>query len=94
MRHARAPHVLTHTRHATPGLYPRPQACAKGVKIGKILIQREGDTGPCRIIYEKVPLDIDRRYVLLLDPILASGAHTQSVNAKRKHVQCSLARAC
>jgi uridine kinase len=29
------------------------RACAKGVKIGKILIQREGDTGPCRIIYEK-----------------------------------------
>ena len=49
------------------------RACAKGVKIGKILIQREGDTGPCRIIYEKVPLDIACRYVLLLDPILASG---------------------
>jgi uridine kinase len=87
--------------HAPPPLTPpcRPaQACAKGVKIGKILIQREGDTGPCRIIYEKarthptcapappprtpalrsrarpqVPLDISRRYVLLLDPILASG---------------------
>ncbi len=49
------------------------RACCKSVKIGKILIQREGDTGPCRIIYEKVPLDISQRYVLLLDPILASG---------------------
>ena len=44
------------------------RACCKGVKIGKILIQREGDTGPCRIIYEKLPLDISTRYVLLLDP--------------------------
>jgi uridine kinase len=51
------------------------RACAKGVKIGKILIKRRGDDGEdsCRIIYEKLPLDIDRRYVLLLDPILASG---------------------
>lgn len=48
------------------------RACCKGVKIGKILIQREGEGGP-RIIYEKLPLDIARRYVLLLDPILASG---------------------
>jgi uridine kinase len=50
------------------------RACCKGVKIGKILIRRERDTGPCRILYEKLPLDISRRYVLLLDPILASGA--------------------
>ena len=50
------------------------RACCKGVKIGKILIQRERDTGPCRIMYEKLPLDISRRYVLLLDPILASGS--------------------
>lgn len=48
------------------------RACCKGVKIGKILIQREGEGGP-RIIYEKLPGDIARRYVLLLDPILASG---------------------
>ena len=50
------------------------RACCKGVKIGKILIRRERDMGPCRIMYEKLPLDISRRYVLLLDPILASGA--------------------
>jgi len=55
------------------------RACCKGVKIGKILIRRrgedgeEGATSPCRIIYEKLPPDISRRYVLLLDPILASG---------------------
>lgn len=49
------------------------RACCKGVKIGKILISRDGDTGPCNIVYEKLPLDISQRYVLLLDPILASG---------------------
>lgn len=55
------------------------RACCKGVKIGKILIRRRGEEGaeedsaPCKIIYEKLPLDISRRFVLLLDPILASG---------------------
>ena len=56
------------------------RACCKGVKIGKILIRRRGEEGAaasdedgCKIIYEKLPLDISRRYVLLLDPILASG---------------------
>ena len=54
------------------------RACCKGVKIGKILIRRRGEegaaaTGPCQIIYEKLPLDISRRFVLLLDPVLSSG---------------------
>ena len=49
------------------------RACCKGIKLGKILIKRDTATGPCRIIYEKMPSDIHSRYVLLLDPILASG---------------------
>ncbi|KAH6801593.1 uridine like 4 [Perilla frutescens var. frutescens] len=47
-------------------------ACCKGIKIGKILIHREGDNGP-QLIYEKLPQDISDRHVLLLDPILGTG---------------------
>ncbi|XAR56825.1 Uracil phosphoribosyltransferase [Bertholletia excelsa] len=48
------------------------RACCKGIKIGKILIHREGDNGQ-QLIYEKLPTDISDRNVLLLDPILGTG---------------------
>uniref|UniRef100_A0A2N9GYZ0 uridine/cytidine kinase n=1 Tax=Fagus sylvatica TaxID=28930 RepID=A0A2N9GYZ0_FAGSY len=48
------------------------RACCKGIKIGKILIHREGDNGQ-QLIYEKLPMDISERHVLLLDPILGTG---------------------
>ncbi|KAK3007287.1 hypothetical protein RJ639_015746, partial [Escallonia herrerae] len=48
------------------------RACCKGIKIGKILIHREGDNGQ-QLIYEKLPTDISDRHVLLLDPILGTG---------------------
>ncbi|XP_065861610.1 uridine kinase-like protein 3 [Euphorbia lathyris] len=48
------------------------RACCKGIKIGKILIHREGDNGK-QLIYEKLPQDISKRHVLLLDPILGTG---------------------
>ncbi|XP_019183125.1 PREDICTED: uridine kinase-like protein 4 [Ipomoea nil] len=48
------------------------RACCKGIKIGKILIHREGDNGQ-HLIYEKLPHDIAERQVLLLDPILGTG---------------------
>eukprot|EP00850_Spirogloea_muscicola_P021314 SM000244S08549 [mRNA] locus=s244:2006:7033:- [translate_table: standard] len=48
------------------------RACCKGIRIGKILIHREGDNGK-QLIYEKLPKDIAERHVLLLDPILATG---------------------
>ncbi|XP_052207133.1 uridine kinase-like protein 3 isoform X2 [Diospyros lotus] len=48
------------------------RACCKGIKIGKILIHREGDNGQ-QLIYEKLPEDISQRHVLLLDPILGTG---------------------
>ncbi|KAJ1390365.1 Uridine kinase-like, partial [Sesbania bispinosa] len=47
------------------------RACCKGIKIGKILIHREGDNGQ-QLIYEKLPKDISDRHVLLLDPILGT----------------------
>ncbi|RVW67141.1 Fructose-bisphosphate aldolase, cytoplasmic isozyme 1 [Vitis vinifera] len=48
------------------------RACCKGIKIGKILIHREGDNGQ-QLIYEKLPKDISDRHVLLLDPVLGTG---------------------
>lgn len=48
------------------------RACCKGIKIGKILIHREGDNGQ-QLIYQNLPKDISNRHVLLLDPILGTG---------------------
>ncbi|KAG6741610.1 hypothetical protein POTOM_054884 [Populus tomentosa] len=48
------------------------RACCKGIKIGKLLIHRDGDNGK-QLIYEKLPKDISERHVLLLDPVLATG---------------------
>ncbi|XP_076885132.1 uridine kinase-like protein 5 [Bidens hawaiensis] len=47
------------------------RACCKGIKIGKVLIQQEGNGR--QLVYEKLPKDIASRQVLLLDPVLASG---------------------
>ncbi|KAK1272329.1 hypothetical protein QJS04_geneDACA012653 [Acorus gramineus] len=49
------------------------RACCKGIKIGKILIHRDGDNGKQQLIYEKLPSDISERHVLLLDPVLGTG---------------------
>ncbi|KAL9454356.1 hypothetical protein AB3S75_009862 [Citrus x aurantiifolia] len=48
------------------------RAWCKGIKIGKILIHRDGYNGK-QLIYEKLPNDISERQVLLLDPVLATG---------------------
>ncbi|CAI5463292.1 unnamed protein product, partial [Closterium sp. Yama58-4] len=53
------------------------RACVKGIRLGKILIHREGDDGK-EVIYEKLPSDIASRHVLLLDPILACGPRGHS----------------
>ncbi|KKY29215.1 putative uracil phosphoribosyltransferase [Phaeomoniella chlamydospora] len=47
--------------------------CCRSVRIGKILIQRDEDTSQPRLFYEKLPTDISDRWVLLLDPMLATG---------------------
>lgn len=56
------------------------RACCKGCRIGKILIHRHGDVlndegSPLtrRTVYERLPPDISRRHVLLMDPVLATG---------------------
>ncbi|GIL75287.1 hypothetical protein Vretifemale_5110 [Volvox reticuliferus] len=48
------------------------RACCKGIKIGKILVHRHVDNN--EVIYEKLPADIADRHVLLLDPLLSTGA--------------------
>ncbi|TNY18258.1 uracil phosphoribosyltransferase-domain-containing protein [Rhodotorula diobovata] len=47
--------------------------CCRAVRIGKILIQRDEETALAKLFYAKLPEDIAERYVLLLDPMLATG---------------------
>lgn len=47
--------------------------CARSVRIGKILIQRDEETAQPKLFYDKLPEDIHERYVFLLDPMLATG---------------------
>jgi uracil phosphoribosyltransferase len=47
--------------------------CCRSVRIGKILIQRDEETSKPRLFYDKLPADIGNRWVLLLDPMLATG---------------------
>lgn len=52
------------------------RACCKGIKIGKILVHRVGDRvveQERELVYERLPVDIADRYVLLMDPILGTG---------------------
>ncbi|KAH0522098.1 hypothetical protein TsFJ059_006004 [Trichoderma semiorbis] len=47
--------------------------CCRSVRIGKILIQRDEDTALPKLFYDKLPEDIANRWVLLLDPMFATG---------------------
>ncbi|HUQ57300.1 uracil phosphoribosyltransferase [Lentzea sp.] len=49
------------------------RAVVPGVRIGKILIQRDKDTKQPKLYYSNLPHDIASRQVLLLDPMLATG---------------------
>jgi len=51
------------------------RSVVRGVKIGKILIQRDETQAhkPARLFYAKLPADIQNHHVLLLDPMLATG---------------------
>ncbi|XP_020089370.1 uridine kinase-like protein 4 isoform X2 [Ananas comosus] len=57
------------------------RACCKGIKIGKILIHREGDNGQ-QLIYQNLPKDISDRHVLLLDPILGTVECSDSLSSQ------------
>ena len=47
--------------------------CCRSVRIGKILIQRDEETSKPKLFYDKLPEDIRERWVLLLDPMFATG---------------------
>mmetsp|Transcript_14962 Transcript_14962/g.38051 ORF Transcript_14962/g.38051 Transcript_14962/m.38051 type:complete len:129 (-) Transcript_14962:194-580(-) len=50
------------------------RACANKVKLGKILVLREGaNSRKCQLVYERLPSDIKERHVLLMDPIIGTG---------------------
>ena len=44
--------------------------CCRSIRIGKILIRRDQETGHPRIYYAKFPPQIDKRQILLLLPVL------------------------
>ncbi len=58
---------------AGESMEPELRAIMPGVPIGKILIQRDKVTKLPRLYYSALPADIDRRQVLLMDPMLATG---------------------
>ncbi len=51
---------------------PVREVCKK-IRVGKILIQRNEETAEPIVYYSKLPGDIGRRWVFLLDPMLATG---------------------
>ncbi len=53
--------------------------CCRSVRIGKILIQRDDETSLPRLFYDKLPTDIAERWVLLLDPMFATGKQASAV---------------
>ncbi|CEP15520.1 hypothetical protein [Parasitella parasitica] len=67
--------------------------CCRSVRIGKILIQRDEETHQPKLYYSKLPKDIASRYVLLLDPMLATGGSAMQAvqvlldnNVKEDHI--------
>lgn len=56
--------------------------CCRSVRIGKILIQRDEDTSKPRLFYDKLPEDIADRWVLLLDPMFATGLYSLRLSVR------------
>ncbi|MDA3941366.1 MAG: uracil phosphoribosyltransferase [Spirochaetia bacterium] len=58
----------------------------RAIRIGKILIQRDEETALPELIYEKLPEDISKRHVLLLDPMLATGGSVcKAIDVLKEH---------
>lgn len=69
------------------------RAVCRGVRIGKILIQRDEETHLPKKYYAKLPNDIAKRNVLLMDPMLATGGsvccaidHLKSVGVHEENI--------
>ena len=63
--------------------------CCRSVRIGKILIQRDEETCQPKLFYEKLPVDIADRWVLLLDPMFATGNY---YHRSHDHYYCYICR--
>jgi len=58
----------------------------RSVRLGKILIQRDEETAKPKLYYAKLPEDVASRYVLLLDPMLATGGSAiKAVEVLKEH---------
>jgi len=66
--------------------------CCRSARIGKILIQRDEQTSKPRLFYDKLPEDVADRWVLLLDPMLATG--TSETSSLRGHADKKGRRLC
>lgn len=61
------------------------EVCKK-IRIGKILIQRDEETAEPIMFYSKLPPDISKRYVLLIDPMLATGGSAcEAIEVLKEH---------
>lgn len=49
------------------------RSCCRNVRLGKILVQRDEETGEHRYYMAKLPSDVATRHVILMDPVLATG---------------------
>lgn len=47
--------------------------CCRSIRIGKILVQSDEHTHEARVLYAKLPVDVEKRRVLLLYPIMSTG---------------------
>lgn len=63
--------------------------CCRSVRIGKILIQRDEETAQPKLFYSKIPEDIADRWVLLLDPMFATGEYFLTYS-QPQHAGCEL----
>ncbi|MBM3199345.1 uracil phosphoribosyltransferase [Candidatus Woesearchaeota archaeon] len=56
------------------------------IRLGKILIQRDEHTAEPKLFYAKLPQDISKRYVLLIDPMMATGGSLcMAIDTLKKH---------
>lgn len=55
------------------------------IRLGKILIQRDEETAEPKLYYSKLPKDVSKRYVLLIDPMMATGGSVCKAIETLKH---------
>ena len=60
--------------------------CCRSIRIGKILIQTDDETGKAQVYYSKFPPQINNRIILLMYPILNYGSTvSEAVEVLKNH---------